>query len=361
MTTSLQIVNALIVYGTCQAFFIALIIIRSGKKTLFKSLFSFLLIVEGIILLERLLVETSIIDSAPHLLGIAYPISFLKPPLIFLMALSITKKDFRLSKPHLWHLIPFGLILFMNLPFYALNADQKLEFAKSFMEKVPSYKSFEFYFTLSFFLYIGAYIFVSLKKLNSFRQQVVNNTLINWYRIVLIFYSVFLFIHLIYFVIQPLGGFNFEIVNQLSMLTMTLIIQSIAFKLIDQSTLFTSKVVEFEDIDQRKVDLERIVKAFEQDKVHLNDELNLSKFSSRLNLNKDYVSALINQKFGCSFSKLVKNYRLKEAKLILKNSDPTKVKLIDVAFEAGFSNKVSFYRAFMESENMSPSDYLKTL
>ncbi|MEP3209277.1 MAG: helix-turn-helix domain-containing protein [Maribacter sp.] len=328
---------------------------------MFKKLFSALLIVEAIILLERLLVETSIIESMPHFLGISYPISFLKPPLMLLMVLALTRKDFRLSKFHFWHLIPFGLILLMNLPFYTLNGSEKLDLVKSFMENVPSYKSFEFYFTLSFFLYIGAYIFLSVKKLNVIRQQVINNTLINWYRIVLICYSVFLLAHLIYFVIQPLGGLSFEIVNQLSMLAMTLIIQSVAFKLIEQSNLLNSRTPEIENINQRKVDLELIIKAFDQDKIHLIDDLNLSKFSNELNLNKDYVSALINQKFDCSFSKLVKTYRLEEAKLILKNSDPAKIKLIDVAFDAGFNNKVSFYRAFKESENMSPSDYLKKL
>lgn len=361
MSTFSQIVNALIIYGTLQAFFIALIFFRSKKRSLFKTLFSFLLIVEAIILLERLLWETGIIDSAPHLLGIAYPISFLKPPLILLMALAATVKDFRLSRSHLWHLIPFGLILVMNLPFFFLSGDQKLATVQSFMEEVPSYQSFGFYFTLSFFLYIGIYIFVSLRKLNAFRQHITNNALVNWYRMVLIFYVSFLAVHLGYFAIQPLGGFSFEIVNQLSMLTMTLIIQSIAFKLMDQSPLLNSKTPEIENLDQRKNDLERIVKAFEQDKIYLDDQLSLPKFSNRLNLDQEYISALVNQKFDCSFPKLVKIYRLAEAKSILKNSDRATVKLIDVAFESGFSNKVSFYRAFKEIENMSPSQYLEQL
>ncbi|MEM7485396.1 MAG: AraC family transcriptional regulator [Bacteroidota bacterium] len=353
--------NALIVYGTLQAFFISFVILISKKKTLFKNLFSFLLILEGIILLERLLVGTGMMDSVPHLIGIAHPISFLKPPLIFLMAISITVKDFRLSKNHLWHLIPFGLILLMNLPFYTLTGDQKLAFVKSFMDDVPSYLSFGFYFTLSFFAYITAYIFLSLKRLKAFREQIVNNTLVNWYWIVLIFYLIFLIAHLAFLVIQPIKGFSFEIVNQLSMLCMILIIQSIAFKLIDQSNLFNARTPNIENIDQRKADLERIVLLLEQDKIFLDDELSLSKFSRQLNLNQDYVSALVNQKFDCSFKRLIKKYRLGEAKSILKNADCSNIKLIDVAFQSGFNNKVSFYRAFKESENMSPSEYLKNL
>ncbi|MCG8573678.1 MAG: helix-turn-helix domain-containing protein [Flavobacteriales bacterium] len=353
------ILNLLIAYGAFQAFLISAVLLRSGNKSLFNRLFAFLLIIEGITLFERLLVETELINSLPHFLGISYPISFLKPTLMLLMAHAITDSQFKLKRKMLWHLIPFGLMLLMNLPMYFTNGTEKLAWAKAFMEKIPSYQSFEFYFSLSFFLYIGVYIFLAVKRLNAFRQQIVNNKLVNWYRIILIIYSAFLFFHLVYYLIQPLGKLNFAIANQLSMLAMTFIIQSIAFKLIDKSPLLQTKTPDLSDLQKRKEIEELILRQFEEHQVHLNDELNLQKFSDAISLPATEVSKIINQKFNCTFKKLLSQYRVEEAKNKMKVAGDSKIKLIDIAHQVGFNNKVSFYRAFKEFENISPSDYLE--
>lgn len=362
MARNVSILNILIAYGALQAIFIAIILLKATNRNLFKKLFALLLIVEGITLIERLLVETEIILSVPHLLGISYPLSFTKPPLMFFMAWAITERDFKLSKKAFLHFIPFALMLLANLPFYALDGIEKINMVRGFMEKVPSYVSFDFYFTLSFFLYIGLYIFLSIKKLNQFRSHSLNSPIVNWYRKLLLIYSVFLFLHLSYFVIQPLGNFNFDLINQVSMLVMAFIIQAIAFMLIDRSAL-TSKtsVPDFGDLELLKLDEKRILNALEEDKLYLDDELNLNTFSEKISLPPKYVSQIINHKFNSSFKRLINQYRINEAKQLMEASGEEKIKLIDVGFQSGFNNKVSFYRSFREFENLSPSEYLEKI
>ena len=227
------------------------------------------------------------------------------------------------------------------------------------MSDIPSYTSFTFYFALSFFVYIGIYMYASLKKLQVFKVQVRNNALVNWIHNVLIAYSIFLLIHLIYFVIQPIGEYNFALVNQVSMLAMTFIIQSIAYKIIDKSVIFNSKPPSLHNLDQRKKDEITIINTLENDKIYLQDDLSLSLFADSVNLNPSYVSEIINQKFNCSFKKLMNQYRLEEAKNHLRKNRDSSIKLIDIAFMSGFNNKVSFYRAFKEFEGMSPSEFLE--
>ncbi len=353
------IINVLIAYGTLQAFFIAIILLRSENKSLFKKLFASLLIIEGITLFERLLFETELINSVPHVLGISYPISFLKPPLMWLMTLAIVERAFKLERQQLWHLIPFGLMFLMNIPFYFLSGDEKLAFVKGFMENIPSYQSFDFYFSLSFFVYIGIYIFLSIKKLNHLREHVTNNVLANWYRTILIGYSAFLLLHLGYFVVQPAVELSFGLINQLSMLAMAFIIQAIAFKLVDKSVLLNAKAPDLGNLEARKRHEDLILRKLEQDKVYLDDSLTLEKFSEAVELPKAFVTEIINQKFNCSFKKLINQYRLNEAKRIMETVNGSKIKLIDVAYDSGFNNKVSFYRIFKEFEGISPSEYLE--
>ncbi|MEM9391732.1 MAG: helix-turn-helix domain-containing protein [Bacteroidota bacterium] len=357
----ISIINVLIAYGACQAFFIAFTLLKSDNNKLFRNFFSLLLIIEGIILFERLLVETGLINQVPHLLGISYPISFLKPPLMLFMALAITVRDFKwLSRMYL-HLFPFILMLLLNLPFYFLSGMEKIEITKEFMQRIPSYHDFGFYFSISFFLYIGIYIYYSIKKLELFRSQVTNNLLVNWYRIILISYSVFLVLHLIYFLIQPIWEFSFGLINQVSMLAMAFIIQAVAFKLIDKSVILNAKTPNLRDPKKSKIDEQLIFKKLDKEKLYLDDSLTLKAFADALSLPQAYVTELINQRFNCTFKRLINRYRLNEAKRIIQNTNSTKVKLIDVAYESGFNNKVSFYRVFKEFEGISPSEYLEKL
>ena len=362
MSSSALIINILIGYGALQAFFIALILLRSTGKSLFNRLFAALLIIEGFTLIERLLFETELINDLPHLLGISHPISFIKPPLMLFMARAITNVQFRLKRKHLLQLIPFGLMLCLNLPFYLSAGPDKLNMVRNFMEKVPSYQSFDFYFTLSFFGYIGIYIALALRLLRQFRHLVKNHILVNWYRTILLAYSGFLMMHLLYFMVQPIIQSNFAIINNVSMLAMTFIIQAIALKMMGQSHLLQIKTTDLGDLQQRQVHEELIINKFEQDKIYLDDELNLQVFATAISLSPAHVSKIINQKFNCSFTKLVAQYRVKEAKRIIQDSnDASSIKLINVAFQAGFSNKVSFYRAFKEFEQKSPTEYLNVI
>lgn len=355
-----SIINVLIIYGACQAFFIAFILLKSDR-TLFKKLFGTLLIIESIILFERLLFETGHIENVPHVLGIAHPISFLKPPLLLFMVLAITVPNFKLKKRHYWHLLGFTGMLFLNLPFYFLSGAEKLAAVQSFMNAVPSYSEFSFYFTLSFFLYIGIYLLISLKRLKAFKDEIRNNELVNWIYKIFIGYSLFLGLHLIYFVIQPLGNYDFALVNQVSMLSMTFIIQSIAYKILDKSALFNRKPIKLNDLDQRKRDEALILEKLEIDKIYLQDELTLPLFANAIALPSSYVSKIINQKFNCSFKKLINRYRIQEAKNNIRQNSNSKIKLIDIAFQSGFNNKVSFYRAFKEFEGISPSQFLDNI
>lgn len=118
MLDSNLVFHVLIAFGAFQALFMASIILLQGPKRLAKQLFTGFLLIEGITLVERLLADTGLVESVPHLLGVSYPLSFIKAPLLFLSALSIIDPKFRLRKIHALHLIPFAIFLLLNVPFY---------------------------------------------------------------------------------------------------------------------------------------------------------------------------------------------------------------------------------------------------
>ena len=355
------IFHVLIAFGVLQALFLCSILLAKRKNPS-TTIFAIFLIIEGITLFERLLAETGLMAELPHFLGISYPISFLKPPLLLFLTYSIVNSNFRIGKRHLLHLVPFLLMLLLNGPFYFLEASEKIQVVSTFINYVPEYTSFNFWFFLSFFIYIGIYLYLSIDKLRGYCRHIKNNPISNWFLRVLYLYSGFLAISLVHFILRPTGKFEFPFVNETSMLLMTFLIQSVAYQFLSKSILLTVTHDRFiANVDELKRTSSRIKDKLEIEKVYLEDTLNITEFASSLGLSKKYTSEVINQSFGTSFKKLVNHYRVEEVKSLMNTENGTDVLLIDLGLRSGFNNKVSFYRTFKEHTGKSPSAYYKEL
>ncbi len=93
-----------------------------------------------------------------------------------------------------------------------------------------------------------------------------------------------------------------------------------------------------------------------EQRVYLQNELSLSDLAGHLGISVNQVSELLNVHAGLSFYDYVNDYRLKYACSLL--SDPQcHLRILDIAFEAGYNNKNSFYRAFKENLGVTPNQY----
>ncbi|MEM7551508.1 MAG: helix-turn-helix domain-containing protein [Bacteroidota bacterium] len=356
------IFHSLITFGALQALFLSVILLSSGKKDLPKTFFALFLIIEGITLVERLLAETGMMVRFPHILGVSYPINFIKPPILYFLARSISEAEFSFRKKQLFHTIPFLLMLVMNIPFYGLSGEEKVEQVSAFITYIPAYNSFNFWFFLSFFIYIGSYLFLGIGVLANYKKHIKNNRLVNRYLNVIYLYCGVLAIMLLHFILRPSGLVEFPFINEVSMLLMTFLIQSIAYGFLSQSALVTQSHHRFlTNVSQLSKDSELIRRKIETDKPYLDDTLNLEKFSISVDLPKKRVSEIINQSFNCSFKELVNQYRFEEAKAIMKEEAGTDAQIVSIGYRSGFNNKVSFYRIFKKYTGKSPSDYFEIL
>ena len=68
---------------------------------------------------------------------------------------------------------------------------------------------------------------------------------------------------------------------------------------------------------------------------------------------------IINSHFNKSFPDFINCYRIKRAIDLLK-SENNRLTIEGVAFECGFGNRTSFYKAFKSETGKLPSEYLKT-
>lgn len=92
---------------------------------------------------------------------------------------------------------------------------------------------------------------------------------------------------------------------------------------------------------------------------YLSPEFKLGDLAGALQISRHHLSQIINERIGLSFSDFVNRYRVEEAQRLLASADYQDVKILAVAFDAGFNTKASFYNAFKKATGISPSEYRK--
>ncbi len=97
----------------------------------------------------------------------------------------------------------------------------------------------------------------------------------------------------------------------------------------------------------------------EEDKIFRKNDLNESKLAKLLGTNNTYLSSIINNRFGLSFSSLLNKYRIDEARKLLISEEYAHFSVDGIASEVGYRSRSAFYQVFKQNTGMTPSEYVK--
>ncbi|MEK6476277.1 helix-turn-helix domain-containing protein [Catalinimonas sp. 4WD22] len=102
-----------------------------------------------------------------------------------------------------------------------------------------------------------------------------------------------------------------------------------------------------------------LLQYMKQEQAYLSPELKLDDLAGALQISRHHLSQIINEQIGLSFSDFINRYRVEEAQRLLADADYQDVKILAVAFDAGFNTKASFYNAFKKTTGTSPTEFRK--
>lgn len=102
-----------------------------------------------------------------------------------------------------------------------------------------------------------------------------------------------------------------------------------------------------------------VMKAMNEKKLFLDCELTLNDLAKEVDIPTHQLSEVLNGQLNQNFYSFVNDYRVQYAKELLTTEKTRSMAIIDLAFEAGFRSKSSFYDAFKKATNMTPTQFKK--
>ena len=127
----------------------------------------------------------------------------------------------------------------------------------------------------------------------------------------------------------------------------------------NQELIIKYKATEFNEINQEEIDKDDLKLVLSYINQHYNNpELSLQVIKKALNIHENKISSLIKSSINLSYKDYLHKIRIMEAKRLFEKSN---LNINEVATLVGYGNISTFNRAFKAKENITPSDFIKSL
>ncbi len=113
-------------------------------------------------------------------------------------------------------------------------------------------------------------------------------------------------------------------------------------------------------VEQKEALVFRIEQVLNSDEV-CQPDFNLGKLAKLVESNTTYVSQVINEHYGISFSNVMSAYRVREAcrRINDETAQYSQITIEAIAMAVGFKSRTSFINAFKREVGLTPSEYLR--
>jgi len=363
-------INLFYLFSSVIGIFIVIILNLKGKSDNRSVLLisSFVLIL-SIFIFHIFLFLSRLQFRFPHTLFMSIIFSFLYGPLIYFYFKRIVMQHV-FKWVDLLHLIPTAIIIIAVIPIYLLSTEDKLmvmlhagEIDRqayvnyTFMAKLLSLAIYGFLLLRIYFKYIKG-------------NPKINFMNIRWQKSIIWLGTGYVISYAIYglIIIDVLP--RIEFLYHLQIFFMALMVLYIGYMAYLRPNIFKSDYFETHLYKYKKSGLtarfsqelkEHLLHLMIEEKIYRKNDINLEELSERLGTTRHNTSQVINEHFDLNFFELINKFRIEEAKEILKNDIEKRLNIIDVAYEVGFNNKVTFNKSFKKILAQTPTQYLNAL
>ncbi|MCD4730821.1 MAG: helix-turn-helix domain-containing protein [Bacteroidales bacterium] len=390
-----DILQIILYLGSIQGLLLSVLLFSILTNKISNRLLALLTLSWGSVLRTFALIEEGLYARFPHLLMLIDQLLFLFFPLLYLQVKYLLTRHTKFHLPDLLHFLPFLISILFNIEFFLLSGEEKLYIVHNSTEyfnilEIVSNEVIAFQGVI--------YSILAIRLIKSYQKKIreyestVDKSII---KVLYIGISLNLFSWIIGIIGIHLDFLNIDLgINffAYTYLVLVIVIYGISYSVVkspeifklDINTIRNNSVInknlilkpkkskqdstdknDFKNSEDQSIQdpllitiNEQLIKYMKNEKPYLNPELSLSELANSLNISRNQLSGIINQLHKINFYEFVNQYRIKEVKQLMEDPSNKHLKLISLAYDAGFNSKASFNRIFKQITNMTPSKFI---
>ncbi|MEP7320584.1 MAG: helix-turn-helix domain-containing protein [Saprospiraceae bacterium] len=349
-------------FAAFQGIIISLILFFNGKASgrSQKIYLTILMVLFCLQIFEYVLWWTGYLVVWPHWMNSTGSFAFLFGPLLFFYFKSVFRSEgLNMSKDWL-HFIPAVVFIIALLPQYALPASTKISYINGTL-KNTAFIPWPWFNLIQLSLYVIICYY-------EYRHEAENTLEVKkWFRLILTLFSLYILSVLTYYALVRMPWFN-PIWDYMISIACMIFIYTIAiygyfnnkvfngFDLMENMSRSKYQNSVLKDDFGRQA-LEKLNQLMNEEKLYVDDEINLDKLAIRLDISRHQLSQVLNEHAGMNFFEYINSRRIAEAKNLLTSTSKKELNIIEIAYRVGYSNKVTFNNTFKKYTGMTPSEY----
>lgn len=375
----LNLPNILVIIAAAQGFLLSVLIVQKHRAVFANRYLALMMFGYTLVLVHLLLQDTGIYQTKPYLFLISgFP--FIALPLHWLYTKHLISRSQRFNGRELIHFIPFivyEFILFLSI------ATSSIDLSQAGIADAASTPPLLRLFNGAVIVQGLLYLVISIRAINRYDLHVkdvassVEAIRLTWLRNITIagLAAVSLFVLEDLLMLNGLNISNFI----LSSTGFALYVYGMGYGGLVKTEVLSDPAVEkamhvVEEIELTgAVKYERsgltvetanhlhdsLLRLMEERKFYRNSQLTLTELAEALSVSPHNLSEVINTRLKKNFYDFVNGYRLDEVKKDLADPAKQHLKIISIAFDAGFNSKATFNTLFKEQNGQTPSEYRK--
>ena len=366
----IQFANLILILAAAQGFFLSVLILHKYGNLKANRFLGALMLVYSILLTHLFLGEEGVLYPE-FLLRLVIGTSFLIGPLHFLYARSLINPT--LNRRHWLHALPFLAYILLCVWAYIFDPLNTTLFVQEMFVKYT-------WFHWIILSHVISYMTLTVVLVQRYTKAIkdvfsdIHRVRLNWLRNLTLLAFMIMFV---YFAENFFLLYHIELSHQfdLSSLIIAIYVYIIGYLGVFKSEVFAepaiAESIKHLELSPKKYEKSgltsdkahefehRLLEHMQGNKPWLESELTLGQLAAQLAIPPHYLSEVINSRFDLNFFNFINQYRLEQVKQDLV--DPTKghLKILAIAFDAGFNSKSTFNNLFREQEGMTPSEYRK--
>lgn len=359
--------------GIVQAGFLSFFFFSRENRRVQTNVFhGILLISMAACLLEIFLMYTGYIMNCLYLVDFSEPFSFLIGPAFYLMIVSQVAGK-QVNKNQWWHFAFAVVYLFLILPFLLSSEDCKYNsYIYSYHPDLPLrevatgdprwFWLTDYHTELTLFslaIYGALALFEVIKAFKNKQESFLNpvNPVLKSFRMGIVQIISILILMIIVKILNEddTGDHLFA-----AYIAVTIYLTS--FFVISRSGFFKQASLNEQKYksstlthEQLQSTLQKLKHVMQTEKPFLQPNFSLPDLAQKLNVSVHALSQVINDGLRKSFFEMIAEYRIEEAKILLK--DQLNIKVEEIAEQVGYNSKSSFNTAFKKITGKTPSEY----